>query len=320
MTVIVETQEGEIVLLCKGADSVIYERLANTGSAIQDITLEHMDVYAGDGMEISFYIYIHGNYKIGVGLRTLCIAMAFIDIDDYIAWEKYIYFLTIFEIYLINQKRQYRQAALSLTDRELLIDAVAEKIEKNLILLGATAIEDKLQEAVPESIYTLALAGIKLWVLTGDKVGTAINIGFSCNLLNEKMKLMQLKAPDDKKDSDNGCKSIVDQMQEMLQMFWGFKVVLKEGRQVLEASGSKAENYSKHALIIDGSALKLALESEKSREIFWLITSLCNAVLCCRVSPLQKAKVVELVKGYANGALCLAIGGNQSEGKLQGKL
>jgi phospholipid-transporting ATPase len=52
------------------------------------------------------------------------------------------------------------------------LDAAAELIEKNLILLGATAIEDKLQDGVPDTIHTLATAGIKLWVLTGDRQET----------------------------------------------------------------------------------------------------------------------------------------------------
>lgn len=56
-------------------------------------------------------------------------------------------------------------------DREEKVNAVYEEIEKNLMLLGATAIEDKLQDGVPDAIANLALADIKLWVLTGDKQG-----------------------------------------------------------------------------------------------------------------------------------------------------
>lgn len=60
----------------------------------------------------------------------------------------------------------------SLKNRDELLDAVYEDIEQNLILIGATAIEDKLQDGVPETIANLMLAGIKVWVLTGDKQGT----------------------------------------------------------------------------------------------------------------------------------------------------
>jgi phospholipid-translocating ATPase len=61
---------------------------------------------------------------------------------------------------------------------------VESQIERNLILLGATALEDKLQDGVPETISDLHRAGIKIWMLTGDKLETAENIGYLCNLLN----------------------------------------------------------------------------------------------------------------------------------------
>jgi phospholipid-transporting ATPase len=60
-----------------------------------------------------------------------------------------------------------------------------------MFLLGATAIEDKLQEGVPDTIHTLQLAGIKVWVLTGDRQETAINIGMSCRLITESMNLVR---------------------------------------------------------------------------------------------------------------------------------
>lgn len=69
---------------------------------------------------------------------------------------------------------------------------MAELIERDLFLLGATAIEDKLQDDVPETIHVLHSAGIKLWVLTGDRQETAINIAYSCKLLTEEMSLLVL--------------------------------------------------------------------------------------------------------------------------------
>lgn len=59
-----------------------------------------------------------------------------------------------------------------------------------MVLLGATAIEDKLQDGVPDTIHTLQMAGIKVWVLTGDRQETAINIGLSCRLISESMNLV----------------------------------------------------------------------------------------------------------------------------------
>lgn len=84
----------------------------------------------------------------------------------------------------------FNKASTTLIDRGEELDKAAELIEKDLVLLGATAIEDKLQDGVPETIFTLAQAGIKIWVLTGDRQETAINIGFSCKLLTEEMSLV----------------------------------------------------------------------------------------------------------------------------------
>jgi phospholipid-translocating ATPase len=77
---------------------------------------------------------------------------------------------------------------VALENREQLLDAIYEEIETDMTLLGATAIEDKLQDGVPETIANLAAANIKIWVLTGDKQETAINIGYSCRLLTENMR------------------------------------------------------------------------------------------------------------------------------------
>ena len=84
----------------------------------------------------------------------------------------------------------YNKAAATINGRQEELDKAAELIERNLFLLGATAIEDKLQDGVPEAIYTLQQAGIKIWVLTGDRQETAINIGLSCRLISESMSLV----------------------------------------------------------------------------------------------------------------------------------
>ena len=107
------------------------------------------------------------------GLRTLCFGMRVLGEDEFAKW-----------------KVEYDAASASLTERDDQLMSVAELIEKNLLLLGATAVEDKLQAGVPETIEQLAEANIKLWVLTGDRQETAINIGHSCRLLNEDMSLI----------------------------------------------------------------------------------------------------------------------------------
>lgn len=84
----------------------------------------------------------------------------------------------------------YNKAAATINGRGEALDKAAEMIERDLVLLGATAVEDKLQDGVPDTIYTLQQAGIKVWVLTGDRQETAINIGLSCRLISESMSLV----------------------------------------------------------------------------------------------------------------------------------
>lgn len=176
----------------------------------------------------------------------------------------------------------YDQAATTLNNRADELDKAAEMIEQNLFLLGATAIEDKLQDGVPDTIHTLQEAGIKVWVLTGDRQETAINIGYSCRLLNEDMSLIICN-----EDNHFGTKSFLE-------------------AKLHEVNQSHGQHEDPMALIIDGRALTFALEKDIEK-IFLDLAKQCKAVICCRVSPLQKALVVKLVKKYSHSIL-LAIG------------
>lgn len=122
-----------------------------------DKTVEHLESFAKEGF------------------RTLVLAYRVISEEDYANWNI-----------------EYMKAATSIQNREFLLEQAAELIEKNLIVLGSTAIEDKLQPGVPETITMLKKAGIKVWVLTGDKIETAVNIGYSCKLLSETTHLIML--------------------------------------------------------------------------------------------------------------------------------
>lgn len=81
--------------------------------------------------------------------------------------------------------------------KEKELERVSELIEFDFELIGSTAIEDKLQEDVGRTISDIKSAGIQVWVLTGDKVETAINIGYSCELLSNDMNMfiIQEKKP-----------------------------------------------------------------------------------------------------------------------------
>ncbi|XP_052278042.1 probable phospholipid-transporting ATPase IA isoform X3 [Dreissena polymorpha] len=255
MSVVVRTPEGKIKLYCKGADTVIYERLESS-KQYSEITLQHLEQFAH------------------IGLRTLCIAVTDITEEVYEEW-----------------KHTYYKASTSLQNRDRKLEEAAELIENNLSLLGATAIEDKLQEGVPETIANLAKADIKIWILTGDKQETAINIGYSCKLLREGMPLLIVNEFN------------LDGTREKL-------------RKHVEDFGESLRKDNEVALIIDGKTLKYALSCD-CRQDFLDIAISCRAVICCRVSPLQKAELVELVKKSCK-AITLAIGdGANDVGMIQ---
>jgi phospholipid-transporting ATPase len=156
MSTVVRGPDGKIKLYCKGADTVILERLG-PNQPFTDTTLAHLEDYATDG------------------LRTLCIASREIPEAEYREWSAI-----------------YTKASQTINGRGEALDNAAELIEKNMFLLGATAIEDKLQDGVPDTIHTLQMGGIKVWVLTGDRQETAINIGMSCRLISESMNLVTI--------------------------------------------------------------------------------------------------------------------------------
>ncbi|TEA42183.1 hypothetical protein DBR06_SOUSAS6810103, partial [Sousa chinensis] len=201
MSVIVRTPSGKLRLYCKGAfkcvyllfvfqDTVIYDRLAET-SKYKEITLKHLEQFATEG------------------LRTLCFAVAEISESDFQEWRTVYHrastsvqnrLLKLEESYELIEKPAYNVAFSPVAMNQFLTLGRS----KNLQLLGATAIEDKLQDQVPETIETLMKADIKIWILTGDKQETAINIeklvisiyllclniGHSCKLLRKNMGMI----------------------------------------------------------------------------------------------------------------------------------
>ncbi|KAI8388333.1 uncharacterized protein BYT42DRAFT_559728 [Radiomyces spectabilis] len=256
MSVIVKPRDSDrIVLLCKGADSVIYERLCNdfgdqlelekAQRQLQEHTSSDLEEFANEG------------------LRTLCLAYRFIAPEEYKSWN-----------------RRFQEASASIHGREEKLDEVCEEIERDMLLMGGTAIEDRLQEGVPETIAELSQSGIKLWVLTGDKSETAINIGYSCNLITPDMDLLIVKG----------------QTRE------------ETNKQLDDALSSTDDDdlSKKRALVIDGMTLKYALEPKTRHKVLELGMR-CASVICCRVSPKQKAQVVTLVKKGLK-VMTLAIG------------
>eukprot|EP00741_Cyanophora_paradoxa_P018391 tig00000204_g17756.t1 len=343
MSIICRDPSGRLMLFCKGADSVIFERAA-PGDPMIEPTTTHLECFGSQG------------------LRTLVFAKAELDEGRFMQWES-----------------RYAEASLALADRRAKMDALAAEIEVNLQVVGATAIEDRLQEKVPETLRALQEASIKVWVLTGDKQETAVSIGFSCGILHEEQELILLNetTPEGAVEAvrtlaRQHCGEKAAKRQSLRERFWtdreregrepgagagrGFGGVDLSGREeVLAAAlaqaagqeppgraGAKANGNGngngaaaaaaagsgpaapsgvhhtrKPAIIVDGATLGFVLESDEARPAFLRLARRSATVICCRVSPLQKAQVVRLVR-RAERAITLAIGdGANDVGMIQ---
>uniref|UniRef100_A0A8B9X2V0 Phospholipid-transporting ATPase n=1 Tax=Bos mutus grunniens TaxID=30521 RepID=A0A8B9X2V0_BOSMU len=273
MSVIVRTPENRILLFCKGADTIICELLHPSCRSLKDITMDHLDDFASDG------------------LRTLMVAYRELDSAFFQDWSK-----------------KHSEACLSLEDRENKISIVYEEIERDLMLLGATAIEDKLQDGVPETILTLNKAKIKIWVLTGDKQETAVNIAYACNIFEDEMDEIFIV-------EGNNDETVGGELRYEGRTATMKPDSLLESDPVNSYLTTKPQPPFKipeevpngsYGLIINGYSLAHALEGNLELELV-RTACMCKGVICCRMTPLQKAQVVELVKKYKK-AVTLAIG------------
>ncbi|XP_070763654.1 phospholipid-transporting ATPase ID [Enoplosus armatus] len=269
MSVIVRNPQGQIKLYSKGADTIIFDRLEPSNEDLMYTTSEHLSEFAGEG------------------LRTLALAYKDLDEDYFEVWTKKLLF-----------------ASTVIENREDQLGVLYEEIEQGLKLLGATAIEDKLQEGVPETIACLNLADIKIWVLTGDKLETAMNIGYSCNMLRDDMNEVFVI-------SGHTLLEVQQQLRSAKERILGLSRVSSAGD--VEKTDMFADDLvfeetiiAEYALVINGHSLAQALEPQLEHVLLDL-ACLCKTVICCRVTPMQKAQVVELVKRHKR-AVTLAIG------------
>ncbi|XP_018517728.1 LOW QUALITY PROTEIN: probable phospholipid-transporting ATPase VD [Lates calcarifer] len=299
---------GQVVVYTKGADSVIMdlsetpkgaEQAQEIYSHIREQTQKHLDSYAREG------------------LRTLCIAKKVLEEEEYEVWLK----------------RQLL-AESSIENREELLLESAQRLETNLTLLGTTGIVDRLQEEVPETIEALQKAGIKVWVLTGDKQETAINIAYACKLLCPNDQLLTANC-----GSKDACAAFLEELKLEVQRGQDSLTELTAagtGGESCSGSGSGPGSGSGSAsasglglgsgsasgsgldsgsgssiaasfiLVIDGQTLSWALQ-EELKSSFLELSRKCKAVICCRSTPLQKSQVVRLIQDQL-GAMTLAVG------------
>lgn len=272
----------EVILYTKGADSSIMAALApcpkdSEEARLREQTQQQLDLYARQG------------------LRVLVMAKSIIDPLEFSEWWT-----------------KHQEIEMSMENRDKRVRDSYSQLETNLMLLGATGIEDRLQEGVPETIVALRAAGIAIWVLTGDKPETAINVAYSAKLFQPNMELLRLTA----RSRDSAESSIAFYLSEV------------ENQTV--ASNNLNANKNR-ALVVDGKTLTFILDLRfvffftfkllllKFHSVLMLIavlnicslrhyhrsnltkpflklTQYCACVLCCRSTPLQKAYLVKIVK------------------------
>ncbi|VFQ82126.1 unnamed protein product [Cuscuta campestris] len=256
MSVMLGCPDKTIKLFVKGADTTMFSVInASLNLDIVRATESHLHSYSS------------------MGLRTLVVGMRELSISEFQRWQT-----------------SYEAASTAVIGRAALLCKVATDIESNLGILGASGIEDKLQQGVPEAIESLRLAGIKVWVLTGDKQETAISIGYSSRLITSTMTHITVQC-----NSKDSCKRTLDDAMSLTK-----KIMAHTSETKFVANANSV------ALIIDGTSLVYILDSDLEEQLFQLASN-CTVVLCCRVAPLQKAGIVALIKNRTD-EMTLAIG------------
>ena len=294
-TIIVKDSKGLIKLYCKGADSIIKAR---TSPNSPEQILKQGEYYVDKFSKLGF--------------RTLFVAMKVLSQSEYDSFAN-----------------DVKVASTSLDNKDELLAKAYEKVENNLYIIGATIVEDKLQENVPETIRDLRLADIKIWMLTGDKMDTAENIAKSCNLINDEIYLFRLCG-----NKDSGYEDAISSVTEFQLRFreykgrynsmevpgqFGILIDEKMLAQILpESSQSNEEKKTFKDTFKDAiNTMRDKQESNHSNmdmhdaddeKLFMSIAKGAVSVVCCRVSPSQKSKVVLMMKRFYPSAVTLAIG------------
>ena len=265
-----------VKLMMKGADSVMWPLLA---PGQDEMVAETAEVLGGYGHE---------------GLRTLVLAQRVVEEAEWRPW--------------VDAMRSARRIFGDEKIKAQKLEKLAAQMECGLSLVGATAIEDKLQDAVPATIESLRKAGVKVWMLTGDKLETAINIGYACALMDDTMRRVQL-------DSSQSPAEILHRLQQEIEMCRQQKRKRNDRNNIanskplspLDRDDEEGEDLG---IVVDGQSLAGILIDQPTgaTEAFTELSSYCSSVICCRVSPKQKADVVQLIRAQNTDEVTLAIG------------
>ena len=298
--IIKEKNKKKIIIYTKGADCEILKRLNYENLQKENTKL------------ISNTIEIFSKH----GFRTLLVAYREINEKEYYEW---------LDKLRIEEMRGQQQ----------LIEKYYDNIEKDFELLGGTVVEDKLQDEVPETIKDLRNAGIKIWVLTGDKLDTVENIGRSCNLISneELFKIFNNDGDIDrvKNDSSFEIENFMQDFQKYLEKLKNRYINFLEKSEIENSNNQNNEleqnsdrsykiNWNlfhlllekkfldQFCIIIESPILNGLFKDEELTEQFLKIANFASTVLCCRVSPFQKSQVIKKMKEFDKKIITLAIG------------
>ena len=243
-------KHGHIIYYLKGAENVMMKFVKN---------------------EYISYISENAENLATKGLRTLVLSQKLISQDDFNKWNK-----------------EYQEALTSMDNRQEKISKVISKLENNMDFLCVTGVEDLLQDEVATTIDNLRNAGMKVWMLTGDKVETATCISISAGIKAKNHKIYTIRNDEFSHESlDQDVKELKNKFNEYI----------------------KKNNIENHIFIIDGDTLDLALKN--CEQEFFTTSMQAPSVVCCRCSPTQKRIIVKTIKKYTEArTAAVGDGGN----------
>ena len=273
MSVLVRRPDGTAVLYIKGADNVVLPRLStgnNSGDAAQVAAAQEAAASCA-----------------ARGLRVLVLASREVPAGMLAQWQA-----------------EHARASRAIGERRERVAAVFDALERDLRLLGCTAVEDRLQTGVPAAVAALLRAGVQVWMITGDKRETAVNIARACRLVSRDALLTVLGSDITEENCD-------ERLQEALNE------VSSGCHQEQEQGEHQEQAHQDRALVLTGSAATHIMGSTNGAEheaklkarasAFMQVASRVDSVVCCETTPRQKAEIVQCVRG-ATGAVCVAVG------------
>jgi len=277
MSIIIQnvSNPDEIFLFIKGADDVIMSKIDQKNKNNKKIMKNIQNSVENYSKE---------------GLRILVVAYKKISSKELNLYQK-----------------EHLHACKSTYNKKEKLDNLANKIENNLILLGVTGIQDELQDDVYETLQDFSQAGIKLWVLTGDKKNTAKSIAFSCGLIDDKnFNILEIEEGLNKIGLESRLNELAEKFNNIIDNINGKTNQNKRKKdknnknnnQNNIINNNKEKSKTKFALIISSNELNIISLHYELEILFYELASRCNSVLCCRVSPIQKAKMVHLIQRF----------------------